>query len=577
MKRTYHWWLLSLLLLPGMLVPIWLGPYAPLYDYAGHLLEAQVVTYYNDPQYGYADSYDIRPGWYWQSNALSTLLLIGLGYALPMTLAGQLVLSLYVVLFVGGLALLLRSTSNHWPLLLLAPVLAYNFAFTSGWLNFSYGAALALYALVVYLRWQQQNRTYLLLLLGILLVLIYVAHILVWLLSLVTIAALMAPEPWQWRRHGALLLALSGVVPLLAIARPALAVAAAAIAPAIWCSATIIHRLNLAPRALHWVAFGSLLVVAGIVALLNTILEPFYRAILPNIRHYWVYKATFPLRTFTLPHQFMPPNALLIAFNFLVLVLMFALAALAFWSTKNAEDQNRSRWLAAIYLLCIVYLVIPSGTPDILVTEPRVLLFLAFAAIAAARLTSWRTAVGRVWVVCAVSLYMGSIGVTAGYTRTYAAQTASWQAQMKVLLPARKVLVIRQPTNLEYPTPFLSEAFNSFYNGGYFVATYAIEHGGLISNIWNNGPVRPKQRYPIPWYRSGFDVIQYLAETCPSLRESYDAAIIWGKSSRELTQQLDACFGHRVELPNMIIWKKQGPVGRGDASPGNGVIISNSW
>ncbi len=127
---------------------------------------------------------------------------------------------------------------------------------------------------------------------------------------------------------------------------------------------------------------------------------------------------------------------------------------------------------------------------------------------------------------------------------------------MKALLPARNVLVIRQPPEMESPRPFLSEAFNSFYNAGYFVTTYAIEHGGLISIAWNNGPVRPKQMYPIPWYRSGFDDVQYIAETCPTLRKSYDAAVIWGKSSRELTRQLDMCFGPRLNLPNMVIWKE---------------------
>ncbi len=563
MNRAYHWWLLSLVLLPGMLIPIWLGPYAPLYDYAGHLLEAQVVTYYNDPQYHYADSYDIHPGWYLRSNALSTLLLIGLGYVLPMTLAGQLVLSLYLALFVGGLALLLRSTSNEWPWLLLAPVLAYNFAFTSGWLNFSYGAALALHALAVYIRWQGENRHYLLFLLGLLLVLIYVAHLLVWVLLSITIAAIMAPEPWQLRRHGALLLALSSALPILAMTRPTLAATAVVLAPAIWACAAIIRRRNPAPTTLRSAALGSLIVVAGIIAVLNTVMEPLYRIIIRDIRHYWVYKASFPLRTFTLPHQFMPPNAWLIAYNLLLLVLIFALAALAFWSTKHQPDKHRSGWLTAIYLLCIVYLAIPSRTPDILVTEPRVLLFLTFAAIATARLPKRRTMVRRIWIGCAVSICVASIGVTAGYAGMYAAQTEGWRAQMKVLLPARNVLVIQQPRQMEYPTPFLSEVFNSFYNGGYFVTTYALEHGGLVSNIWNNGPVRPKQRYPIPWYRPGFDVVQYIAETCPALRKSYDAAVIWGKSSPELTRQLDMCFGPRRELPQLVIWKELGSAGSG--------------
>src|SRR5262245_46864116 len=99
--------ILTGLLIIIMLAPIWIGKYAPLYDYPNHLLEAQIVAHYSDPQLNYGESYRITPGWYWQSNALSTVLLVGLARIMPVTLAGHLVLSLYVVLFTCGLAWLL--------------------------------------------------------------------------------------------------------------------------------------------------------------------------------------------------------------------------------------------------------------------------------------------------------------------------------------------------------------------------------------------------------------------------------------------------------------------------------------
>ena len=80
-KRHQGW--LVILLLVGMLLPVWMGPYVPLYDYSNHLLEAQIVAHYTDPQFGYANYYEINPGWYLHSNALSTMLLIRLGRLMP--------------------------------------------------------------------------------------------------------------------------------------------------------------------------------------------------------------------------------------------------------------------------------------------------------------------------------------------------------------------------------------------------------------------------------------------------------------------------------------------------------------
>ena len=57
-------WLLILSLSVVMLLPIWIGPYFPAYDYANHLLEAQIVVHYDDPYWAYADSYVINSGWY---------------------------------------------------------------------------------------------------------------------------------------------------------------------------------------------------------------------------------------------------------------------------------------------------------------------------------------------------------------------------------------------------------------------------------------------------------------------------------------------------------------------------------
>lgn len=546
-------WFLAGLLLAAMLIPVWVGRYAPLYDYPNHLLEAQVVAHYTDPQFGYADSYEINAGWYLRSNALSTLLLVGLGQVMPMALAGHMVLSLYLILFVGGLGLLLRQAGNVWPLLLLAPALAYNVSFTSGWLNFCYGTALGLYALVVFLHWQKKDHAHDLLWLALLILLIYVAHVVVWMLLLVIVSSMMAGEQYRLRRHGVLLLAMNSALPLLLITRPALAAVVGLLGPVTWGSVALVRRLHLKPGVVALVGIG----IAGAWVGLAKALESFYQEGWPELTYTDFDKVTFPLRLFALPHQFLPLDPPLIAYNLVLVMLILVLVGLLTWSTNSLPDKNRGPWLLALGVLGLLYFLIPSRTPDIWVTEPRVLLFAVFVALSGVRLPAVGDPLRRAVTLCAVSLCLLSIGGTIWYAQKYDRRARAWSEQMSLLTPARRVLMLREEQSLYQRRPTVLGIFNRFYMGEYFSVTYNLEYGGFASMTFNNGPVRRRPTIPIPYYNwPGFRDTHYVSEHCSALRETYDAVLFWGKPDVNKIAQLDDCFTPGPRWSDMAIWQR---------------------
>ena len=547
-------WLLVCALLVGMLVPIWIGEYAPLYDYPNHMLEAQIAAHYTDSQFDYADSYEINPNWYLRSNALSTLLMIGLGQVIPITLAGRLVLSFYLALFVSGWTLLARWAGNEWPLMLLAPPVAYNFAFTSGWINFCYGIALGLYVLVVYLRWLAKGQPRDLLYIACLMLLAYMAHLTVWGLWMVGMSAMLAVEKFQVRRHGVLMLAMNSALPLLLATRPGLGAAIVLIGPLIWGGAGLVRRLCIN----RGVIILGMLATTGLMLALTKVVEPFAHTLSPELDFDQFDKLTFPFRLFSLPHQFLPPTSWLITYNLVLLAFILALMALLVRSTLRQSDRNRDRWLAAIALLGFLYVIVPSRTPDIWVTEPRVLLLVVFVALVGARLPVAGSLLRCAVMFCTTSLCLLSLGGTIWYARVYDLQAQKWSAQMSWLAPARDVVTLREKTSPYITRPTVQGVFNRFYTGEFFSVTYALEHGGFASRLFNNGPVRPRRAIPIPAYDwPGFDDTNYVAQRCSALQQAYDAVLFWGQPDAEMTVQLDACFTPGPRWQDMAIWRRR--------------------
>ena len=546
-----RFWMLHILLLASMLVPIWISTYPPLYDYTNHLLEAQVVAHYHDPQWHYAEGYVIRPGWYLRSNALATIFLIGLGSLMAMNLAGQLLASLYLMLFWGGMWLFLRETARVWPLFLLTPVLAYNFGFTSGWLNFSLGVAIGLFALVAYLRWQAEQRHRYLALLAILLLLLYMAHLLAWILTILVIASFAAVDTLRLRSYGSLLVAINSALPLLLVTRPKLGIIAILVAPIFWCSAVMIRRLPFMPR------YRAQAILAMLVVAVVSIraLKPLIQSLLPDIDYYWFNKIVTPFQLFTLPHQFVPPDPLLTMYNGLLCLLIVLLGGLLMWSTVRLSQLIIPRILAAIAVLSIVYVLIPSATGDIKVVEPRPLLFIVVIALAGVQLPVQGSYTRRLITTCVITLCLLSISGTILYAQLYARQASGWSNQINTLAPLRRVLVLKGIKPESY-APALLRTFNVMYGGNHFSTTYTLEHGGFVSSVFMNGPVVRRSGISVPaYYLSDFNALDYIQEQCSHLGTAYGAVLVWGTSNAELNTQVDACLGTGIRLEDMVIWR----------------------
>jgi hypothetical protein len=593
-----------LLLLAGMLLPIWVGPHPPLYDYPNHLLEAHILAHYEAPQFAYWEGYEIRPGWEWRSNALASIVLAALMLVLPSLLAGQVFLSGCVALFVGGWWLLLRRQQAAWPLLLLAPVLAFNYTWSSGFLNFALSITLGLYALLAYLRWQAGGHWLNLLALALLLFLIYMAHLFGWVLVLVSLAVLAAAELLPLRRAALLWLAMGSALPALLATRPMLALPAALIGPLAWAGAALVWRLRERPLLLT----GGALLAGGAAYVGYRLTSGMLAEVVAGLDFRWSYKAGFLLRTFAVPHPVQPPSPLLGAANLALLALLVGLVGLLLasaWSSIPDTVQRRrwallsgvlgllvglflllpyslGRWLvipllAALLVLAIwallerrpwlvalaglglLYLGLPSHTADIQITEPRTLLLLALIGFAAAPLPA---AGLRRRAIVTLALLLGVLGVG---SHTYAAvlhnqQAREWEQQLATLAPARRVLVFYghgSDDDRGFTRQLLySSRYNTFYNGFHFNNLYTLTYGGFNTSTFNNGPVRPWPGTEMPRYWPAvFDDTAYVQGSCETLRATYDAVLVWPRPDPTLDAALDACFTQHLEASDLSTWR----------------------
>jgi hypothetical protein len=544
-------WLLGSLLAILMLGPIWIGEYAPLFDYGSHLLEAQIVVYYTDPQLNYAESYQINPGWYWRSNALTTLLLIWLTWLMPVALAGHLVLSLYIFMFVGSLAWLLYRAGTAWPLLLAAPALGYNFAFTTGWINFCYALALAGFTLILYEQWRDQARWSTWLILAGVMLLIYMAHVVVWILILIVIVAMASLEIVQGRRQVWLWLALNSAWPMILLGWPGIAaLAIPLIGPALWLGVTLVQRWRLDLR----LVVGGAIVLSGVLMLPLKWLEDAQPAGLPRFEYYVFDKVTFPLRRLTLPHQYMPPNFSLVSYNLLLLGLLLVISWLLIRRNISSLLSDKP-WLLAVGILTVIYLLSPSHINLIWTTEPRVLLVAGLVTLPRLRLPAAGTQSRRILVVSLGLLCLVSLIGTTRYAQVFDQQAAAWQAQMAHLQPAQRVLMLKEKTSPYLGRPTLLGVFNRFYTGEFFPPVYNIEQGGFASATFENGPVSLRLPSPIFYYDwPEFDHTRWVAENCAELRAIYEAVLFWGKPDAQVAEQLNECFTAGPQWADMGIW-----------------------
>jgi hypothetical protein len=553
LDRTLSFVLLASMAVAFLLLPTWTVQYVPLYDYQNHLLEAQVVVEYAEPKFEYAAHYQLRENWWLRSNALSTLVMIWLGQILPMETAGKAALSVYFVLLTGGMALLLARLDRPAFLLLALPMLAYNFTYTMGLLNWSYGFALLPWAAWLYLGWQEKGSVWSWIGLAGCALLIYLAHVLAWGLLLLVLFTLASAERLSLTRWTALAAAASSAAPMLLMTRPFLALAPLGLAAVLWMLGELVRRIRLRPWML--VAAGAVMILLFFTAF-SLAREPL-REIFPDVGYSPYGKAFSFLQLFTLPHYSGAHSEWLEIYNWFVLLLAAGAAGLLLYQTWRCGFEFSSKgWAALVGLLAMAYFLIPSRTTDIITTEPRIFLVGIWAALLAAHIpqpgTRARTALTYGLALLAVLIPAAAWLHAVQYDR--AAQR--WAAQLANIPPRQRVLVFSDPLpTLPTLLPFrLEQVFDQHQ----FANTYALEQGGFTSTTFFNGPLQSYDPRAIPpYWWDDFRAASYLDQYCERLSLYYDIVAVWNPRSQRLLQSLERCYGEAVwREAELGLWRR---------------------
>ena len=146
-RMPWRGWALPLLATVAVLVPVWAVEYPPLQDYPYHLVRAEILARGDAAGSPYAGTF--VTSWLPTPYALADYLVAGLALlapAVPVELAGRLLLSLILVLFPWSLIALLRAVApGKEPLGLFGFLLVYSWHFQMGFLGYLLGVALALF------------------------------------------------------------------------------------------------------------------------------------------------------------------------------------------------------------------------------------------------------------------------------------------------------------------------------------------------------------------------------------------------------------------------------------------------
>ncbi len=150
--RSIFWWVVGPLLVL-LLVPFLATEIPPVVDYPNHLARAYFLAR------GQADpvlSRMLAAHWTILPNLASDLLLVPLLGVLPVYLAGRIVLAAAMLApLLGGMAYsrALFGRTCHWALA--STLIAFNFAFLLGLMNFLFGIGAAFVVAAIWLRWRE--------------------------------------------------------------------------------------------------------------------------------------------------------------------------------------------------------------------------------------------------------------------------------------------------------------------------------------------------------------------------------------------------------------------------------------
>ena len=171
------------------LLPIWLFPYFPTQDGVSHVYNSQILTEYSNPEYEFRDYYEIN--WYPFPNWLSHFSLAMLMFVFPPLIAEKIFLSLYVILFPLAIYYFLNAVQRgRYALVILSFTFIYNYLFLMGFYNFAISVPLFLLALGYWWKHKDEMNRTRVVLLNLLIVITYFAHLISYAFILFSIALL---------------------------------------------------------------------------------------------------------------------------------------------------------------------------------------------------------------------------------------------------------------------------------------------------------------------------------------------------------------------------------------------------
>ena len=171
------------------LLPIWLFPYFPTQDGVSHVYNSQILTEYNNPDYQFRDYYEIN--WYPFPNWLSHFSLAVLMFVFPSLIAEKIFLSLYVILFPLAIYYFLNAVQRgRHALVILSFTFVYNYLFLMGFYNFAVSVPLFFLALGYWWKHKDDMNSTRIVLLNLLIVITYFAHLISYAFILFSIALL---------------------------------------------------------------------------------------------------------------------------------------------------------------------------------------------------------------------------------------------------------------------------------------------------------------------------------------------------------------------------------------------------
>ncbi|TAK67114.1 MAG: hypothetical protein EPO24_00895, partial [Bacteroidetes bacterium] len=129
----------------ALLCAIWLNTYLPLQDYPEWLFQGKTLHAALTDTLDSESLYAVR--WFpIPPNALVSILLALLNFFMPIEIAGKVMLSAYLLLFISGWRFMFRTANHAHPFRWLGVLLAFNFFFYMGLLGYTASIAVLFFA-----------------------------------------------------------------------------------------------------------------------------------------------------------------------------------------------------------------------------------------------------------------------------------------------------------------------------------------------------------------------------------------------------------------------------------------------